>query len=138
MQSAVEDLPNELEGIASEVQVQFPWGSLLRGVAGGDEVVMQNIRRICLPNAQLQVTIGIDPLRDHFEWERLRLPAFSLDYIKIVLASRYTSAGFRIITAEKIASSDLSHLQTSWARRLHQNSTRSVFQIAAVAESQSQ
>ena len=41
VQAAVENLPAELQGIATEVHVQFPWGSLLRGVAAGDEIVMQ-------------------------------------------------------------------------------------------------
>ena len=29
LQAAVEDLPSELDGVADEVHVHFPWGSLL-------------------------------------------------------------------------------------------------------------
>ena len=47
VQASVEDLPAELDAIAAEVFVQFPWGSLLRGVAGGDETVLGNLRRLC-------------------------------------------------------------------------------------------
>src|ERR1043166_1451856 len=36
IQSAIEDLPEELNGVANEVHVHFPWGSLLRAVATGD------------------------------------------------------------------------------------------------------
>ena len=82
VQAAVENLPEELEGIASEVLVQFPWGSLLRGVAARDAVVMSNLRRACLPNALLQVTLGLDLERDRCEWERLELPAITIDYAR--------------------------------------------------------
>ena len=134
MEAAVEALPAELDGIATEVLIQFPWGSLLRGVAAGDDVVLGNLRRICSPYAQLQITIGLDPLRDRFEWERLELPAISVDYIKTVLAPRYRSAGFKIVKAEQVSWSELSHLQTSWAKRLHQSDSRKFFRIVSVAE----
>ena len=47
IQSAIEDLPDELNGVANEVHVHFPWGSLLRAVATGDVALLQNLRRIC-------------------------------------------------------------------------------------------
>src|SRR6185312_2067943 len=47
IQAAVEDLPAELDGVADEVHVHFPWPSLLRAVASGDVSVLRNLRRIC-------------------------------------------------------------------------------------------
>src|SRR6185295_10593129 len=55
IQSAVEDLPAELDGVANEVHVHFPWGSLLRAVASGDIEVMRNLRRICAADGLLEV-----------------------------------------------------------------------------------
>ena len=104
MQSAVEDLPQELDGIATEVVIQFPWGSLLRGVAGGDEKLMGNVRRICVPEAHLRITIAFDLERDRQEWARLGLPPLSLDYIKTVLATRYFDAGFKIVAGTRTRS----------------------------------
>ena len=52
VQSAAEDLPSELKGIASEVYVNFPWGSLLRAVAGGNRTALINLRRICSVSRQ--------------------------------------------------------------------------------------
>ena len=51
VQAAVESLPQELDGVADEVHVHFPWGSLLRAVAVGDGVVLRNLRRICATDA---------------------------------------------------------------------------------------
>src|ERR1044071_2949585 len=55
IQAAIEDLPAELDGVADELHVHFPWGSLLRAVATGDVAVLQNLRRICAPGALLEV-----------------------------------------------------------------------------------
>jgi hypothetical protein len=65
--------------------VQFPWGSLLRGVAGGDESVLCNLRRSVYRKARLHITIGLDPQRDRREWERLDLPPLSTDHVRKVL-----------------------------------------------------
>ena len=99
---------------------------------------MRSLRRICLPQAQLQITIGLDAERDRHEWERLDLPPISPDSIKNVLAPRYRHAGFEIVEVENVPWSDLSQLQTSWARRLHQSPTRLMFRIVAVADGCSQ
>jgi 16S rRNA (adenine(1408)-N(1))-methyltransferase len=133
VQAAVESLPEELEGIASEVTVQFPWGSLLRGVLGADKVVMGNLRQLCSPLARLFVTVGLDPERDRFEWERLEMPRTSLDEVETVLAKRYSEIGFGIVRAEELSATDLSQLQSSWARRIHRSPSRSFLRIVAEA-----
>jgi 16S rRNA (adenine(1408)-N(1))-methyltransferase len=133
VQASIEDLPAELDAIAAEVFVQFPWGSLLRGVAGGDESVLCNLRRICLPEARLHITIGIDPQRDRREWERLDLPPLSTDHVRKVLSDRYRNAGFRIIEIEEVSKSNRAEFQTSWAKRLATGSGRSFLRIEAEA-----
>lgn len=134
VQSAVESLPEELRGIATEVQVQFPWGSLLRGVASGDQLVMRNLRSICAPTARLQVTIGLDPERDRCEWDRLGLPEISKDYIFTILAERYQRAGFSIIEVKAGPLSGLTQVPTSWGRRLQESTSRSLVSITAEAD----
>lgn len=123
-----------MNGIAAEVTVQFPWGSLLRGVAGAEESVLNNLRRVCLPGAQLAVILALDPDRDRLEWERLGLENISLDYLERVLAAKYRKAGFRILQAEELSGSELSKLNSSWARRLHRSPSRSFLRIVAEAE----
>jgi 16S rRNA (adenine(1408)-N(1))-methyltransferase len=132
--AAVEELPAELDGLASEVFVQFPWGSLLRGVAGGDELVTRNLRRICSLNARLHVTLGLDLERDRYEWKRLELPEISGDYIERVLRTRYQQVGFRIVKTERVSATDLAQRYSSWAKRLQQSDSRLFFSIVAVAE----
>lgn len=133
VQAAVEDLPPELDGVADEVHVHFPWGSLLRAMASGDEAVLQNLRRICSPGALLEVVIGIDPDQDRGELERLGLESMSLESIDSDLVPRYRDAGFDVIDRGLLSPSDWSRLQTSWSKRLRGGGNRSVFYIIARA-----
>ncbi|HET9479032.1 MAG TPA: methyltransferase domain-containing protein [Pyrinomonadaceae bacterium] len=126
VQAAVEDLPAELDGVADEVHVHFPWGSLLRAVATGDVVVLRNLRRICSAGALLEVVMGLDPLRDQSEIERLGLEPLTVAYIDEILASNYAAAGFEITERGIIAASEWPEFNTSWAKRLQQGEQRTI------------
>jgi 16S rRNA (adenine(1408)-N(1))-methyltransferase len=132
-QAAVETLPSELEGAANELYINFPWGSLLRAVAAGDELVLKKLRGICAPNALLKVVIGLDDQRDHAEIERLGLPPLSADYVNARLTAKYRKAGFEILEIVSLSPAALTELHTSWARRLQGGSTRTFIRIVAQA-----
>jgi 16S rRNA (adenine(1408)-N(1))-methyltransferase len=123
-QAAVEDLPQELEGMASEIHVNFPWGSLLRTVAGGELDGLRNLQMICTREARLKVVLGIDPARDQSEIARLKLPSLSLEYIDSTLSLKYHTAGFEIIEREILDAAAGREMETSWARRLRANTSR--------------
>jgi 16S rRNA (adenine(1408)-N(1))-methyltransferase len=126
LQAAVEDLPLELTGIADEVHVHFPWGTLLRGLVIGDEEVLNNLRRLCAPGALLEVIIGLDWERDKSELKRLGITSFSIEYIDSVLATRYSQAGFEIFERGQQPPSDWPDLYSTWARRLRGKTERSL------------
>lgn len=131
--SAVEDLPPELNGVADEVHVHFPWGSLLRAVATGDLEVLRNVRRICSSGGLLEVVLGLDPVRDRSEIERLRLPELSLEFIDRVLIPNYAAAGFEIVERGVRPASEWPEFDTSWARRLQGNEQRPITYLIARA-----
>lgn len=133
VQAAVENLPAELDGLADEIHIHFPWGSLLRAVAVGEPEVLRHLRRICAPGCLLEIVIGLDPERDHSEIERLGLPALSNRYLETVLIHRYHAAGFDVLEKGALSQADWSHLQTSWARKLSGNTDREVVYLIARA-----
>jgi 16S rRNA (adenine(1408)-N(1))-methyltransferase len=134
IQAAVENLPEELNGVADEIHIHFPWGSLLRAVLKGDEEILRNLHRISAPECLLEITIGIDEERDRAEIERLELPALSLDYLENVLIPKYAAAGFEVMEKGVLSSQAWSRLETSWARKLQGNESRNVvYLIAQVA-----
>jgi len=133
IQAAVEDLPAELDGVADELHVHFPWGSLLRAVAGGEVNVLSNLRRICSSGALLEVVIGLDPLRDRAELERLEIRELSLQQIDEVLKPKYAEGGFEITERGILPASEWPEFNTSWARRLQQNENRPITYLIARA-----
>lgn len=133
IQAAVEDLPIELDGVANEVHVHFPWGSLLRVVAAGEREGLRNLRRICALGALLEVVIGFDPERDSSEIARLELPPLTLKHIDSILAPEYRSEGFEIFERGIVASSKWPEFQTSWAKRLKGNTSRALVYLIARA-----
>ncbi len=133
IQASVENLPEELNGIANEVHVHFPWGSLLRVVALGALNELGAIRSVCASNALLKVTIGLDWQRDSSEIHRLGLQPLSPDFLSGELYERYLAARFEIIEHTGIPPVDWPGLGTSWANRLQGRHTRKITYLLARA-----
>jgi 16S rRNA (adenine(1408)-N(1))-methyltransferase len=133
VQAAVENLPSELDGVADEVHVHFPWGSLLRAVATGDEMVLGGLRSICALGAWLEIVIGLDPERDRAEIERLQLQPLTTEFLKDILVPRYRAMGFEVVECGVIPASEWPELRTSWAQRLRGNAGRLLSYLIAQA-----
>lgn len=118
IQAAVEDLPDELNGVADEIHIHFPWGSLLRAVALGDKAVLAALRRVAAPGCILEVIIGIDPDRDSTELRRLGVPDLTPVLLHSYLIPKYIAAGFKCGRSGILAPEQWHKLDTSWARRL--------------------
>lgn len=126
VQAAIEDLPEELNGAADEIHIHFPWGSLLAAVASGDEEILRSLRRISAPECLVEIIIGIDQERDKTEIERLKLPQLSPEYLENILIPKYEAAGFKVLQNGTLDASEWSKMETSWARKLQDNSNRTV------------
>ena len=129
VQAAVEDLPEELNGTADEIHIHFPWGSLLRAVAVGNETVLRSLRRIAAPGCLLEIIIGIDPERDRSEIERLDIPDLTPIYLHSYLIPKYIAAGFELKETGSLDSSEWSRLETTWAKKLQGGSRSATYLI---------
>jgi 16S rRNA (adenine(1408)-N(1))-methyltransferase len=133
LQAVVENLPEELNGVAGEIHIQFPWGSLLKGVATGDELVLKRLHALCRSRARLEVVIGCDAKRDHSELERLGLPELSASYLERELVPRYEANGFKIEHYSILSSAEWPEIESSWAAKLRHSRTRKMIYLRAVA-----
>ena len=129
----MEQLPSELSGLAGEIYVLFPWGSLLRAVACGDVVVLKGLRRICTPGALLQILVGLDVEKDRSEIRRLRLPELSREYVETTLLPRYREAGFDLLRKDSSPLTDLAQIPSTWAKRLRHSAGRFFFHLIVKA-----
>lgn len=133
LQAAAEDLPAELDGVADEIHIHFPWGSLLGAIATGDRAVLNNLRRVCREEGLLEIIVGLDAERDRSELEWLQITEFNAAHIDSLLAIRYREAGFEIRERGEGLPVGLLQVQSSWARRLGGGSNRTLTYIIAQA-----
>ena len=126
VQAAVEDLPEELNGIADEIHIHFPWGSLLKAIATADELVLRSLARIAARDCLVEIVIGIDPDRDKTEIDRLDIPELTPIFLHSYLFPKFKAAGFELLDFGKLDAGEWSRLETSWARRLKGNNDRQV------------
>jgi len=133
VQAAVEDLPEGFDGTADEIHIHFPWGSLLRTVAVGDEVILYSLRRIAAPGCLLEIIIGVDPERDRAELERLGIPELTPVVLHSFLVPRYKKAGFETLDCRRLFPDEWAAIDTSWSRRLSSGTQRTVYLLSFIA-----
>jgi len=93
---ALEDAPADLAGFADRLTVLFPWGSLLRAVAGDDLAALARLRGICKPG--VEVRFVFEPVRA--DLERL-----------------HRDAGFAL-SGRSLRVEEARDLPTTWAKKL--------------------
>src|SRR5262245_28505172 len=55
------DLPCELDGLATEIRVAFPWASLLEGVLGRDRAILAGVARAARSDAIVRAWWSVVP-----------------------------------------------------------------------------
>lgn len=133
VQAAVEDLPEELNGLANQIYVNFPWGSLLRAVMVGDQHVLISIRQIAANGCSLKIVTGLDAERDRSEMERLGIHLSDDEYIQNELVPRYSAVGFALTRIESLDEKSWKQIETSWAKKLSGNRNRNGLSIEFAA-----
>jgi 16S rRNA (adenine(1408)-N(1))-methyltransferase len=111
--AAVGSLPEELDGVADDVCITFPWGSLLNGVLGSDAAVLDGIARIAKPGAEIRALASVT--------ERDRL-GVSVD----VDPWAYGTHGLRLLETRPATLVEISATNSSWAKRLRAGVDRPV------------
>src|SRR6266487_3198668 len=72
--ASIERMPSELEGIATEILVNLPWGSLMRGIILGNDVELDGIAGIARPGAALHIVLNTRIFDDPVPLEARDLP----------------------------------------------------------------
>jgi 16S rRNA (adenine(1408)-N(1))-methyltransferase len=135
IQAAVEDLPEDLNGIADEIYIHFPWGSLLRAAATGETDFLASLRRLSAPECLLTIVLGIDPEREKGELTRLGVSELTPEYFRTVLAARYAAAGFRPVELRTLDHRESVRIETSWAKKLSPNLKRPLLHLSFIRTS---
>jgi 16S rRNA (adenine(1408)-N(1))-methyltransferase len=113
-----------LAGQADVVTVTFPWGSLLRGVLGGDEASLRGIASIVRPGGRVEVLASVVPADRVAGFDRLDAS------IRPALAHAWFSVGLRLTEMRPATPGDVVATGSTWARRL--GAARPVWRLAGV------
>jgi 16S rRNA (adenine(1408)-N(1))-methyltransferase len=57
-------LPPELDGLAAQVTINFPWGSLLDGLLAGDPALLTGLARVSRPDVTLDLRLNAGALAE--------------------------------------------------------------------------
>jgi 16S rRNA (adenine(1408)-N(1))-methyltransferase len=117
---SVEYLPEELNYIANEIDVNYPWGSLLETFVKPLEINLYGLSKILKGDGIIKIIFGYDELFDPSETKRMALPSIDLDYIKAVLVPEYTRLGFKTIEYGKFDRKS-QKVETTWYKRLNRS-----------------
>ena len=112
--AAAESLPAELCRRAAVVTVNFPWGSLLRGMLGAEEAVLAGVASLLTPGGELRALVSTEP----------RDGVGLLDLHRMEAAWR--RVGVELVDARPATRTDVEATRSSWGRRLLSDPARSV------------
>jgi 16S rRNA (adenine(1408)-N(1))-methyltransferase len=104
-----------LDGLADSLTVNFPWGSLLRGVLGRDDAVLAGLARLLAPGAQATALVS----------------AVARDGVPALppageLAAAYARHGLELAESRPATADEVAASGSSWAKRLRAGDARPV------------
>lgn len=102
-------LPDELYGLATRVTVNFPWGSLRDGLLTAEPALMEGLRAVMRPGAQIEVRLNASALAE---------AGHTLISGGEQVYETLQQAGFRASRPLRLAAGDLRAFPTTWAKRL--------------------
>ena len=119
--AAAQALPTELSGLADALTVQFPWGSLLRGLLDADPAIVSGIARLTKPGATATLLLSVT------ERDRLAGPVPLDEGAFEALAPRYAAHGLYLCEARPATVDEVVRSHSTWAKRLGAGSNRPVW-----------
>lgn len=128
----VEALPSELESIANVVRVNFPWGSLLRGLLEADEATLAGLKRIAKPGGGFECIFSYNPSHDTNAFAGEPLPELNEDYIDRTLTSALAQHGLSLTQRRQMYRDEALALPSTWGRRLLHARPRDVYFISGI------
>jgi 16S rRNA (adenine(1408)-N(1))-methyltransferase len=102
-------LPTELQGLAAQITVNFPWGSLLEGLLSEDSAVLDGLWRLARADARLDLRLNGGALSE---------VGWSLEQGGAQIQRLLRRCGFEMRPPTPLTAPDLRACPTTWAKRL--------------------
>jgi 16S rRNA (adenine(1408)-N(1))-methyltransferase len=131
--ASMEAPPEELRGVADEIFVTLPWGSLMRGIILGDDVVLGGIASLGGEGASVRIVLNTRIFDDPVPLDVRDLPEVTPAYVTETLGSAFERNGLRVVKSRWMDADEVAAIGTTWGKRLsHRSPPRSVLIEATV------
>lgn len=137
IRASIEMLPGGLKGIADELNINFPWGSLLGGIVNTKQKIIKNILFMLSENASINIVFGYSPTAEPTETDRLNLEKINRDVIEKEIIPEFESKGLRLVEIKELEKEELGNIESTWGKKLEFGQDRPVFKLALKKENQS-
>jgi 16S rRNA (adenine(1408)-N(1))-methyltransferase len=102
-------LPDDLRGVATRITINFPWGSLLRGLLDGDPALFTGLATLARPGATLEIRLNGGALVE---------AGYALDAGVTRIQRAIRASGFSLRQSAVLDADALRIYPTTWAKRL--------------------
>ena len=107
--ASAQALPSELNGLASRLTINFPWGSLLESLLINDPALMDNLSAIARGQASLDI---------YLNGEALRTAGWTLEAGADQIESNLNASNWATKSRACLDANSLRSLSSTWAKRL--------------------
>jgi len=107
--ASAQNLPKELNGLVSQITINFPWGSLLESLLAGDPKLMRGLESISRSNTSVDVCLNSGALDE---------AGTTLEAGAEKIYSNLIRSGWQIESPVMINANALRSFPTTWAKRL--------------------
>jgi 16S rRNA (adenine(1408)-N(1))-methyltransferase len=102
-------LPSALAGLAAQITINFPWGSLLRGLVEGEPALLTGLHALARPGAVLETRLNGGALRE---------AGWTLAEGGVLVQRALRAHGFQVGPGLRLDATALRACPTTWAKRL--------------------
>jgi 16S rRNA (adenine(1408)-N(1))-methyltransferase len=107
--ASAQELPWELNGCASYMIINFPWGSLLESLLSGDPALLHGLEAVTRPRAALELRLNGGALAE---------ANTTLEAGAHTIRNNLLRAGWRVKAPLPMDGKELRKFPSSWAKRL--------------------
>jgi 16S rRNA (adenine(1408)-N(1))-methyltransferase len=124
---SIEELPQELNEIANQVFINFPWAGLLKGLLLVKKTTWLPIKRICQNGAFIDILFSYEKSREENEFNKLELPDIDVSYLQKVTAPKLDENGLKVLEIREFDAGEIRKYPSSWAKKLSFGRDRKYF-----------
>jgi 16S rRNA (adenine(1408)-N(1))-methyltransferase len=127
--SSIENLEDDLNGLADKIYINFPWGSLLEVIVKDMTALLNKISLLGKIGAEFHFTFAYSTIHEPMEIEKRKLPILTEEYLYNNIKEIYSKAGLVVESCINIKPLEVNRFGTLWAKKLFLGKSRDVYKI---------